>query len=160
MSVCNTHITFKISLKKFCLKRYHPLGTSRSTFNVIFVLFHFYLSNRFLSVQVHRTSLVCRLSASFLTAYSIHWGRNKMAAIPQTTFSYAFSWLKVYEFHLRFHWSLFLWFDLTISQHWFREWLGTDQATSHYLNQLWLVYWHIWVTRPQWVNLRLVLSLE
>ena len=31
----------------------------------------------------------------------------------------------------------------TIFQHCFRWWLGADQATSHYLNQWWLVYWCI-----------------
>ena len=31
-------------------------------------------------------------------------------------------------------------------------WLGADQATSHYLNQWWLHYRHIFVTRPQWGN--------
>ena len=67
-----------------------------------------------------------------------HWGRDKMAAIFQTTFSNAFSWMKMYEFRLRFHWSLFLRFQLTISQHWFRSWLGAVQATSHYLKQWWL----------------------
>ena len=30
-------------------------------------------------------------------------GREKMAAISQTTFSNAFSWLKIYKFRLRFH---------------------------------------------------------
>ena len=38
-------------------------------------------------------------------------------------------------------------------QCWFRSWLGTSQATSHYLNQWWLsLMTHICVTRPQWVN--------
>ena len=64
-----------------------------------------------------------------------HWGRDKMAAISQTTFSNAFSWMKMHEFRLRFHWNLFLRFELTIFQHWFRQWLGADQATSHYVNQ-------------------------
>ena len=36
-----------------------------------------------------------------------HWCRDKMAAIFQTTFSIAFSWMKMYEFWLRFHCSLF-----------------------------------------------------
>ena len=36
-----------------------------------------------------------------------HWGRDKVAAIFQTTFSNAFSWMKMYEFRLRFHGSLF-----------------------------------------------------
>ena len=81
------------------------------------------------------------------------WCRDKMAAIFQTTFSNAFSWTKIYEFRLRFHWSLFLWLQLTIFQHCFRKWLGAEQATSHYLKQWWYVaLTHICVTRPQWVN--------
>ena len=36
-----------------------------------------------------------------------HWGRDKMAAILQMIFSDAFCWMKMYEFWLRFHWSLF-----------------------------------------------------
>ena len=49
-----------------------------------------------------------------------HWGRNKMAAIFQTTFSNDFLLMKMYEFRLRFHWTLFLEFELTIPHHWFR----------------------------------------
>ena len=60
--------------------------------------------------------------------------------------------LKMYEFWLIFHWSLFLRVQLTIIQHWFRQWLGTNQATSHYLNQWWLDYRLICVARPQWFN--------
>ena len=45
---------------------------------------------------------------------------------------------------LRFHWSLFLRVQLTIFQHCFRKWLGTDQATSHYLIQWWLDYRRIY----------------
>ena len=37
-----------------------------------------------------------------------HWGRDQIDAIFQTTFSNAFSWMKMCEFRLRFHWSLFL----------------------------------------------------
>ena len=46
-----------------------------------------------------------------------HWGRGKMAAIFQTAFSNAFSWMKMFEFRLKFHWSLFLKVQLTIFQH-------------------------------------------
>ena len=49
-----------------------------------------------------------------------HWGRGKMDAISQTTFSSAFSWIRIFEFRLKFHWSLFLRVQLTIFQHWFR----------------------------------------
>ena len=47
---------------------------------------------------------------------------------------------------IKYHWSLFLRVQLTISQHWFRQWLGTDKATSHYLNQWWLDYWRIYAS--------------
>ena len=49
-----------------------------------------------------------------------YWGRDKMAAIFQTTFSNGFSWMKMYGFRLTFHWSLFLGVQFTIFQHWFR----------------------------------------
>ena len=69
-----------------------------------------------------------------------HWGWDKMATISQTTFSNTFIWMKMFEFWLKFHWSLFLGVQLTIFQHWFRWWLGADQATSHYLNQWGIIY--------------------
>ena len=31
-----------------------------------------------------------------------HWGRDKMAAISQTTFSSAFSWMKMFDFWIKF----------------------------------------------------------
>ena len=66
-----------------------------------------------------------------------HWGWDKMAAIFQTTFSNAFSLMKMFKFRLIFRWILFLMVQLTVSQHWLRKGLGADQATSHYLNQRW-----------------------
>ena len=52
--------------------------------------------------------------------HSTHWGRDKMAAIFQTTLSNAFSWMKMLEFRLKFHWNLFIRVQLTTFQHWFR----------------------------------------
>ena len=49
-----------------------------------------------------------------------HLGRDKMNAISQTTFSNAFSWIKMFEFWLNFHWSLYPRVQLTMFQHWFR----------------------------------------
>ena len=46
-----------------------------------------------------------------------HWGRDEMDAISQTTHSNAFSWMKMFEFRLKFHWNLFLWVQLTIFQY-------------------------------------------
>ena len=49
-----------------------------------------------------------------------HWGWDKMVAISQTTFSNAFSWLKMYWFQLKFHWRLSPMVQVTIFQHWVR----------------------------------------
>ena len=62
--------------------------------------------------QQHTLSLV----NSVLT----HWGRDKIDAISQTTFSSAFCWMKMLEFRIEFHWSLFLRVQLTIFYDWFR----------------------------------------
>ena len=42
-----------------------------------------------------------------------HWGRDKIVA-NFLTFSNAFSWMKIYKFRSRFHWSLFPRVQLTI----------------------------------------------
>ena len=52
--------------------------------------------------------------------YLTHWGRDEMNNISQTTFSNVFSSMKMFEFRLKFHWSLFPRVQLTIFQHWFR----------------------------------------
>ena len=45
---------------------------------------------------------------------------------------------------IKFLWSLFLSFELTLFLHGFRQWLGgSGQTTGHYLNQWWLVYLHM-----------------
>ena len=61
-----------------------------------------------------------RLTTSTWHGDLTHWGRDKMAAIFRTTFSNAFSWMKINEFWLRFHWNLFPRVQLTIFQYWFR----------------------------------------
>ena len=69
-----------------------------------------------------------------------------MAAISQTTLSNSFSWMKMSEFRLKFHWNSFHRVQLTIFQYWFRWWLGAVQATSHYLKQWWLVHRRIYAS--------------
>ena len=43
-----------------------------------------------------------------------HLGRDKMAAVSQTTLSDSFSWMKMLKLRLKFLWSLFLRVQLTI----------------------------------------------
>ena len=77
-----------------------------------------------------------------------HWGQDRMAASSQMTFSNPFSSMKMHRFCLIFHWSLFPMVQLTIFQHWFSWCLGAGQATSHYLNQWWLVCRHTYALPP------------
>ena len=79
-------------------------------------------------------------------AFLSQCGREKMATILLTTFSSAFSWMKMYEFWFKFHWSLFLRVLLTIFQHWFRWWFSTYKATNHCPNQCCLVWRRIYAS--------------
>ena len=101
------------------------------------------------------TALTTKSDLIFLKVYLVfeyicsdltHLCRDKMATIFRMTFSNAYSWINMYKFWLRCHWSLFPRVQLTILQHWFRWWLGADQATSHYLNQWWSFYWCIYAS--------------
>ena len=49
-----------------------------------------------------------------------HWDGDKMAASFLTTFSTAFSRMKIYIFRLGFHWNLLPRVKLTIFHYWFR----------------------------------------
>ena len=92
----------------------------------------FWLSNVYLVKQSPR-----RQWCVWLT----HWGRDKMAAIAQTTVSNAFSWMKIHEFRFKFPWNLFQRAQLTIfSAKPLSEPMIARSPT------------HICVTRPQWVE--------
>ena len=78
---------------------------------------HIYLHQKIRSSLVWK--MACRLSGDNVALSLTHWSRDKMAAFSQTTLSNAFSWMKILEFRLKFHWSLFLRVLSTIFQHWF-----------------------------------------
>ena len=88
-----------------------------------------WISNSFETLLVGRAPCLTRednLSPFKLNSYPCisveltHWGRDKMDAISQTTFSRAFSSMKIVVFWLNFHWNLFSRVQLTLFQHWFR----------------------------------------
>ena len=61
--------------------------------------------------------------------------------------------MKMIEFGFKFHWNSFPGVQLTMSQHWFKQWLGTEQATGHYLNQCWpSSLTRICGTMGRWIN--------
>ena len=50
----------------------------------------------------HVTLAAIALALSWSQVSARHWGRDKMAAIFQTTFPNAFSWMKIYQYRLKF----------------------------------------------------------
>ena len=84
-------------------------------FNYVCILIgQIFCCGRMLLTDLNTPILKVWCSASRGHNHLTHWGRDKMAAIFQTTFSNAFSWMKMFEFRLRFHWSLFPRVQLTI----------------------------------------------
>ena len=79
--------------------------------------------------------------------------QDKTDAISQTTFSSAFSSMKMFEFRLKFHWNLFLRVQLTIVQSLVQimvwRWSGDRPLSEPMMVGL---LTHICVTLPQWVN--------
>ena len=82
-----------------------------------------------------------------------HWGWDKVDAISQTAFSSAFSWIKMPELWLNFHWSLFLRVQLTLFPALVQimAWPCSDDKP---LSEPMMVSsrTHICITRPQWVK--------
>ena len=87
-----------------------------------------------------------------------HWGRDEIDNISQTTFSNVFSSMKMFEFRLKFHWSLFLKGPISNTaalvqiMAWRRP--GAKPLSEPMMVSL---PTHIVVTQPQWVNHRLFL---
>ena len=85
---------------------------------------------------------------------STHWGRDKMAANFQTTFANRFSWMKMYEFLSKFHWSFVPRGPIknipTLVQI-----MGWHQPGDKPLSEPMMVnlLMHICITRLQWVNM-------
>ena len=90
--------------------------------------------------EYHQQIIFLRKSSKRIEA----WTKWSESAFPDE-----FCWMEIIVFLVEFHWSVFLNVQLAISQHWFRQWFGTKQATCHYLNQWWHKYG---IIRPQWVN--------
>ena len=78
-----------------------------------------------------------------------HWGRDKMAAIFQMTFSNAFSRMKIYEFWLRFVPKGPINNIPALVQIMAWRWSGDRPLSEPTMASLLM---HICITRPQWVK--------
>ena len=86
------HYTF-IKKCRFLGKGIHFIKTRRSQYIFIYLTLTLALT------------LIGTLSQDVISL--THWGRDEINNISQTTFSNAFSSMKMFEFRLKFHWSLF-----------------------------------------------------
>ena len=97
-----------------------------------------------------------RMQSQFLPTFRIltHGGLNKMADVLQTTFSNAFSWVKIIVFWLTFHSISFLRVKLVLN------WFGIGSANGLAPNRQQTITWTKWasssmsiyITRLQSVN--------
>ena len=80
--------------------------------------------------------------------HSTHLPLDKMAAFSQTTFSNAFSWMKCLVFWLKFHWSLFLRVQFTITQRGFDVFF--DLCLNHQVSKHWIHRWFETIAHSLW----------
>ena len=60
---------------------------------------------------------VTPIAKKWLTIGLTYWGQDKIEAILQTTYSNAFSWVKIFVFWFKLSWSLFAMVQFTINRH-------------------------------------------
>ena len=101
------------------------------------ILFYLYIS--WTANKIFTISLASCFTFNMYMSLT-NWGWDKMAAIFQTTCSNTLSWMKMYEFRLKFHWSLFLRVQLTIFQYWFRRYCEMPNTSGGTYTS---VGWHI-----------------
>ena len=132
---------FPLCTRKYCLRKWWPFCPGGDGLNPL-VPNHDEV--RILCVSRDAIITLCLLT---------HWGGDKMAAIFQTTLSNAFSWMKMFEFRLRFHWILFPGVQLTILVQIMAWRRSGDKPLSEPMMVCLLT--HICVTRSHWVDMLL-----
>ena len=105
-------------------------------------------SRGYMGWNIHKSRLLTKPCTYSLRFNTSTLGQNCHAAISQATFSTACSWKQMYEFRLRFHWSLFWRFELTIFEHWFNGLVPTRYKESVFSpehNEVLFVFWFLFV---------------
>ena len=87
-------------------------------------------------LSLYGRSMLCWSNFGYLVISSVeaislfHLPLDQMVAILQTIISDEFSWMTFFVLRIKFNWSLFLRVQLTMTQHWFRQWIGTKISRS------------------------------
>ena len=88
-----------------------------------------------------------------IAVYLTYLPLDKMDAISQTVCSDSLTWMERFVNWVKIHLRWFRSVQFTITQPWFRKWLGAEYMTSHYLNQFWPdSLTHICGTMGRWVK--------
>ena len=110
-------------------------------FNFVFVILFERIPIIYVSIFVKNSSCITGLRFrwkniswySYIGRYHTtltHLFLDKMAAVSQMIFVDELSWMKSFAFWLKVHLSLFIRAELTITQKWFRWWLGAYWAPN------------------------------
>ena len=83
-----------------------PMNISACKIFIIYIFLQYDLNT--ISTLPPRGTWIIRGKISNNSGFSVltYLPLNKMAAISQTTFSSSFSWMKMLEFRIKFHWHL------------------------------------------------------
>ena len=81
-------------------------------------------------------------SSDWLLIVLTHLPLDKMASILKTTFSIAFSWMKMFEFLLKFHWTV---------------WYKTKFGSQNFGYQLWCLFCNICIFFKNMFNVPLII---
>ena len=112
------HLLFSPKISALLLMRniYHSFSSSTTAWHFGVWIFD-------VLSMVYGSPSTMAIYRCWFTGYIIssltHWGRDKLDAISQSAFFNSFSW-KMFEFRIKFYWSLLLRAQLTTFQNWFR----------------------------------------
>ena len=124
-------------------------------------------SRKYINILLQEPNIMCYVLSFFamvvmlliftytISQQLINWGRDKMAAFLQMIFSSTFSWMKIFEFWSKFHWSLFTRVRPINNTPALVQIMAWCRSGDKPLSESMVVSLptRIYVTRPQWVNL-------
>ena len=133
---------------KICIANRNKQGPVY-TFYVANVKIHHYVNQ---SALLTISTMNIHNSSNWIQLLLTHWGWDKMAAISQTTFSSAFSWMKTFDFPLNFLLK-FVPTRLINNIPALGQIMAWRRSGDKPLSETMMVILptHICVTRPQWV---------
>ena len=133
--LCSSHYTEDLKMIWLSFKRYKTLTcvlnilTELCNLQFLYKIILYHMKNKIQHSMIYFPAILHKLdswifwfvSAEINQATKLtHWGWDKMDTIFQVTYWSGYSWMKIYEFWLTFHWILLPGGQLTLCQHWFR----------------------------------------